>query len=172
MTPKPVRRGASRGLTVRPAADADIAIVTELRIALLGEHASNPIYRRLRADARTRARKLYLNQIRASDQVTLLAERRGTVVGILRCVHSIGYPILLPAAYGYVSSVYVRPEARRAGVLRALMDEAERWCRGRGLSEIRLHNAADNALSNATWDALGFDVVEHLRMRPLVPEAG
>ena len=160
-----VRRGAAGALTVRPAVDADIAVVTELRLALLAEHADNPIYRRLRPDVRTRARKLYLGQLRAADQVTLLAERRGAVVGILRCVHSVGYPILLPAAYGYVSSVYVRPEARRAGVLRALLDEAERWCRARGLGELRLHNAADNPLSNAAWDALGFGVVEHLRMR-------
>ena len=52
----------------------------------------------------------------------------------LRVVESIGSPLLEPARYAYVSSVYVRPESRRRGVLRALLAEAERWCRARGLS--------------------------------------
>jgi ribosomal protein S18 acetylase RimI-like enzyme len=47
------------------------------------------------------------------------------------------------------------------------MKEAEQWCSDRGLEEMRLHNAADNPLANAAWEALGFEVVEHLRVRSL-----
>ncbi|MGE5728623.1 MAG: hypothetical protein ACM34L_08490, partial [Gemmatimonas sp.] len=43
------------GLTVREATMADLAIVVELRLALLREHSENPIYRRLRPDAPARA---------------------------------------------------------------------------------------------------------------------
>ena len=60
--------------------------------------------------------------------------------------------------------MYVVPDARRAGVLTALLEQAVEWCRDRGLSEIRLHSAADHQLSNEAWDALGFRIVEHLRM--------
>ena len=79
-------------------------------------------------------------------------------------------PLLEPARYGYVASVYVRPTARRGGVLHLLMDAAEQWCREHGLDEVRLHNASDNPLANAAWDALGFQIAEHLRVRSL-PDA-
>jgi ribosomal protein S18 acetylase RimI-like enzyme len=163
----PATRAAVR---VRPATPDDLAVVVELRLALVTEHADNIIYGRTRRDMRARARQLYLGQLRSAREITLLAERDGSVVGILRCVDSAGHPLLHPDRYGYVSSVYVRPAHRRGGVLRALMDAAERWCRSRGLAEMRLHNAADNPLSNATWEALGFRIAEHLRVRPLAPE--
>jgi ribosomal protein S18 acetylase RimI-like enzyme len=82
-------------------------------------------------------------------------------------MESRGSPLLDPQRYGYVASVYVVPEARRAGVLRTLLAAAERWCAARGLDEMRLHTASDNDVGNAAWDALGFDVVEHLRIRPV-----
>src|SRR6476659_5206313 len=64
------------------------------------------------------------------------------VVAIIRCVESIGSPLLEPARYAYVSSAYVRPDVRRRGVLRSLLTEVERWCRPRGLEQMRLHNVA------------------------------
>jgi len=157
----------SAGITVRAATQHDLPIVLELRLALLHEHASSPIYSRLRSDAETRARSLFSTQLDAPSEVTLLAERDGQAIGILRCIESIGMPLLYPARYGYVSSVYVRPEVRRTGVVRALLAEAEEWCAARGLTELRLHNAAENEVANATWQSLGFEVVEHLRVRRL-----
>jgi aminoglycoside 6'-N-acetyltransferase I len=136
---------------------------------LLREHGGNPIYRRLRQDADRKARPLYAAQLRSTQEVIFLAERGGKTVGILRCVDTLGSPLLDPSRYGYVSSVYVRPAARRSGVLRALLEAAERWARGRGLTELRLHNAADNALAVAAWGELGFEVVEQLRLRPIPP---
>ena len=97
----------------------------------------------------------------------MVADVSGEIVGILRCIHSTGSPLLEPAQYAYVSSVYVVPKARERGVLRALLSSADVWCADRGLDEMRLHNAADNPLANAAWEALGFDVVEHLRVRSL-----
>lgn len=155
---------------VRQATPDDLPVVVELRLALVAEHADNIIYGRTRRDMRSRARHLYLSQLRSMREVTLLAERHDRVVGILRCVDSAGHPLLLPDRYGYISSVYVRPASRRHGVLSALMRAAEDWCRQRGIDELRLHNAADNPLSNAAWDAFGFQVAEHLRVRRLAPE--
>jgi ribosomal protein S18 acetylase RimI-like enzyme len=154
-------------MLIRPATPDDLPTVLELRLALLREHHRNRVYRRLRPDAEDRARRLFASQLAGTDQVIFLADCSGTTLGILRCVHSTGSPLLYPAHYGYVSSVYVRPEARRQGVLRALLEEAERWCRARGLTEMRLHNAAENAEANESWEALGFEVVEILRMKSL-----
>jgi ribosomal protein S18 acetylase RimI-like enzyme len=154
-------------VTVRPATERDLSVVVELRLALLHEHRSNLIYRRLRADAPARARRFFAAQLRSPNEVVLLAEVGEEVVGILRCVQSGGLPLLFPAQYGYISSVYVVPAARRRGVLRALLAEAAAWCKSRGLTEMRLHNPADSEVANAAWEALGFRIVEHLRVCPL-----
>jgi ribosomal protein S18 acetylase RimI-like enzyme len=161
------RHGPSEAVAVRPATERDLAAVVELRLALLHEHRTNLIYRRLRPDARARARRLFATQLRSPNEVILLAELGGEVVGILRCVQSSGLPLLLPAQYGYISSVYVLPSARRRGVLHALLAEAVAWCKARGLTEMCLHNVADSEVANAAWEALGFKIVEHLRVCPL-----
>lgn len=160
----PVTAGA---LTVRPATMSDLPRIVELRLALVREHTGNPIYSRLRPDAPDRARRLFAAQLRSPEEVIFLAERERQVVGILRCVQAGGLPLLFPATHGYISSVYVVPAVRRRGVLRALLDAAVDWCASRGLTELRLHNAADNPVANAAWEALGFQIVEHLRLRRL-----
>jgi GNAT superfamily N-acetyltransferase len=158
-------------LSVRPATLADLSTVVDLRIALLREHSNNAVYRRLRPDTPERARRLFASQIESEQEVTFLAERtrgeRCAIVGILRCVDAAGSPLLFPARYAYVASVYVVPDERRGGVLHALFAAAERWSRDRGLREMRLHNAADNEVAGHAWQALGFDVVEVLRIKEL-----
>jgi len=167
--PMPGTRAATPDsrLTVRRAGSADLPTIVALRMALLREHAHNAIYGRLRADAETRAARLFALQLRAENEVLFLAELDGECVGVLRCIDSTGSPLLEPAHYGYISSVYVVPPAREQGVLRALLAAADAWCADRALDEMRLHNAADNPLANAAWEALGFEVVEHLRVRRL-----
>lgn len=156
---------APPAVRVRQAGMRDLATVVELRLALLREHAANPLYAHLRDDAPERARRLFAAQLRSPNEIIFLAERADAVVGILRCVHTVGLPLLAPASHGYISSVYVRPEARRQHVLHVLLDAALDWCRARGLTEVRLHNAVENAAANAAWEALGFEIAEHLRVR-------
>lgn len=159
-------------ITVREATPSDLGVVVALRIALLREHAGNPVYGRLRADAPQRARPLFAGQLASTREVTFLAERAeraDPVVGILRCIESQGSPLLEPDRYGYIASVYVVPAARRTGVLHLLLDASVAWCERRGLDELRLHSAVDNVDGNGAWSALGFQIAEHLRVRPLRP---
>jgi aminoglycoside 6'-N-acetyltransferase I len=158
------------GPRVRPATARDLDAVVALRTALLREHPDHPIYGRLRSGIDRRARELFAAQIRSSTETILLADLAGETVGIIRCVESMGSPLLEPARYAYVSSAYVRPDVRRRGVLRALMAEVERWSRARGLDQIRLHNVAGSEGAERAWDALGFAVVEQVRLRSLAPE--
>jgi ribosomal protein S18 acetylase RimI-like enzyme len=73
------------GIRVRQATRADLDAVVALRLALLREHAGNPIYGRLRGDAARRARPIFAAQIDASTEATLLAVRpvadRGAATG-------------------------------------------------------------------------------------------
>lgn len=160
------RREKVPAVEVRRATVRDLETVVRLRLALLREYPGHAVYGRLRADAEVRAHTLYEAQLRGTSEIILLAERGKSTVGILRCVDTASSPLFQPERYGYVSSVYVEPAARRAGVLRLLLAEAERWCRSRGLTELRLHNVPGGDAERA-WSALGFSVVEQVRLKPL-----
>jgi GNAT superfamily N-acetyltransferase len=155
---------AARQVTVRRAALADLPTVVDLRLALLRENGDHPVYGQLRADARERAYDIFAAQLRSTNEVMFLAELRGTVVGIIRCVETLNSPLLHPDRYCYVSSVYVRPNARRRGVLKALLQRAREWCSDRGLTEMRLHNVPGGTAS-AAWSASGFAVMEEVRRK-------
>lgn len=152
---------------IRQATVKDLDSIVALRLALVREHSTNPVYKRLRADANERARSLYTSQLRSDHEAIFIAERGVSVIGVLRVVESAGSVILDPPRYGYVSSVYVKPDSRRRGVMKQLLAKAELWCLARGIDEMRLHSASDNPASNATWDALGFEIVEHVRLKPI-----
>lgn len=162
---------AAFGTRVREATTPDLDAVVDLRVALLREHPEHPIYGRLKTDVNARARELYRAQLRSPTESIFLAERSGVVVGILRCVESIGSPLLDPARYTYVSSVYVRPEHRRKGVLREMLAAAERWSVARGIDQMRLHNVAGSVEAESAWGALGFQVVEQVRVRAVSPRS-
>lgn len=146
---------------------ADAERIAELRLALLGEHSSNAIYSRVRRDAPSRAIDLTRDQLSRDHEVIFVATNGPRVVGVLRCIDQRGHRLLRPARFALISTVYVEPAVRRRGVLRSLMEAAVAWSRERGLTEMRLQNAIDNPLALAAWDALGFRVVEQIRLRPI-----
>jgi GNAT superfamily N-acetyltransferase len=150
---------------VRRATVADLAVVVELRLALLREYADHPVYGHLRHDVEERARPVFAQQIAAADQAIFLAERDGEIAGIARGADVKGSPLLQPDRYCYVTSVYVRPAHRHQGVLSALMDHVEEWARSRGLTQMRLHNSTLNETARAAWDQLGFAVNEEVRLK-------
>ena len=158
------------GLTVRRATISDLDVVVELRLALLREYAEHPVYGRLRPDAARRARPIFAMQLDSDNEVVLLAEKSGEAVGLVRCIEMISSPLLEPDRYCYLSSVYVRPDWRRKGVLNALFERAVSWCRGRGMTEMRLHNVGTRESTAAVWDKLGFEVVEQVRVRRIAPD--
>jgi ribosomal protein S18 acetylase RimI-like enzyme len=151
-------------VTVRRATPADLETVIALRVALLREYHDHPVYGRLRDDAETRARPTFAAQLSSPMEVMFLALHGDAAVGLIRCVDVPGAPMLLPDRYCYVSSVYVKPEFRRRGILRDMLAQAREWCRDHGLTEMRLHNVGTSSAAVGAWDALGFDVVEQVRV--------
>ena len=146
---------------------ADLDTIVALRLALLREYGDHPIYGRLRTDAEQRARPMFAAQLESTNEAIFIAEENDKPVGLLRCVESAASPLLIPDRYCYVSSAYVRPDCRRKGVLHELFERAVTWCRDRGLSEMRLHNVGTREASVAAWSALGFEVVEQVRVLKL-----
>jgi ribosomal protein S18 acetylase RimI-like enzyme len=151
-------------VNVRRASPADLETVIALRVALLREYQEHPVYGRLRTDAEARARPAFAAQLDSPAEAIFLAEENREAIGILRCVDVIGAPMLMPDRYCYVSSVYVKPAHRHRGVLRSMLETAERWCHERGLTEMRLHNVDTSDSAVGAWDALGFAVVEQVRL--------
>lgn len=58
---------------------------------------------------------------------------------------------------GWVYYLAVAPDARRAGLGRALMAAAETWLRERGVPKIQLMVRTGNEQAHAFYRALGFD---------------
>lgn len=163
--PDRVESSVPHGLVVRAATDADLEIVVALRLKLLTEESRSPLFAQPRNDAEEQARTLTRTQLASRTDVILLAVHDDVPVGLLRCAVSHAARLVRPARYGFVTSAYVEPAFRKRGVLRALVQEAEAWCRLRGLSELRLHCTVENAEGNAAWESLGYETVEVVRRR-------
>jgi ribosomal protein S18 acetylase RimI-like enzyme len=56
----------------------------------------------------------------------------------------------------YVAELYVRPERRRAGLGRALMEAAMQVARGRGADMIHLGTGESDTAARALYESLGF----------------
>jgi GNAT superfamily N-acetyltransferase len=152
-------------IAFRRATPDDIDAVLRLRLALLHEYPEHPIYGRLHPNAEALARPVFAAQLASGNEVVFLAERAEAAIGVLRAVEAAAAPFLVPDRYCYVSSVFVVPAFRRRGVLRGLLARAMEWASDRGLGELRLHSVGTRANASGAWDALGFDVVEQVRIR-------
>ena len=154
--------------SVRRATLSDLSAIVELRLSLLREYRDHPLYGNLRPDAQPRAEELFRAQLLSPNEAMFVAQADGRLIGVLRCADTPVSPLLFPERFCYVSSVFVRPDDRRKGVLRGLLNAAERWCAERGIDEMRLNNAIDSVAAHA-WQSLGFDVVEQVRRRAVSP---
>jgi ribosomal protein S18 acetylase RimI-like enzyme len=92
--------------------------------------------------------------------VVLLAEDVDGVAGLLRAG-------LRAGGVWYVSSAFVRPRARRRGVLRELLREAMREGAARGATRATLEVLADNDAGVSVWRAFGFEPVQLSMAAPL-----
>ena len=93
-----------------------------------------------------------------SNGVVLVGEVDGRVVGHLFLTFEQSPPFVRNEmrAYAYIAELFVRAEARRMGVARALLEEAERIARARGVSRIMVSAIAGNESAETTYDRAGF----------------
>jgi GNAT superfamily N-acetyltransferase len=162
-------RASGTRIVIRRASLADVPAVTALRLALLREEARNPLFANPHPDAARRALRLTRKELAATDQVMLLAIRDGAIVGLLRCRAVRRTPLVADSRHAVVTTVFVRPEFRRQGVLRELLRAADAWCRRRRLSGMRLQCALSNDTGRRAWESLGFKPAELLYLRPVPP---
>lgn len=62
----------------------------------------------------------------------------------------------------FLEGIYVAPDARRRGVARNLVVEAERWATSKGCKELASDARLENTASHAMHAALGFVETERV----------
>lgn len=138
-------------ISIRIAADDDVAVLANLRRTWNEEHAGGPI-----ADAGFDAAFRDWWAAERPDRTFFLVEVDGTPVGMA----NVKRYDRMPAAgrpsggwWGYVGNVFVRAEHRNAGIGRALMDELVTWASQAGMAHLRL---APSPLSKSFYEQLDF----------------
>lgn len=97
-------------------------------------------------------------RVAKSNGAALVAELDGRVVGHLYLTFETAPPFVRKElrAYAHIAELFVRAEARRMGVARALIQEAERIARERGVCCVTVGAIAGNSSAEATYERAGF----------------
>jgi GNAT superfamily N-acetyltransferase len=143
---------------VRPARPQEIDRVAALWGLITDHHAGlDPLFRmRSGVVAEGELRELLRALRRDPDVEIFVFDQAGTPEGM--CIVRIDRapPILEETERAEITDVGVRPEWRRRGVGRLLVEAAQTWVRERGVARIEIQVAAGNREGQAFWRALGY----------------
>lgn len=148
-------------IKIRPALTSDFeaycALVTEVDAL---HTAAEPLYFQ-DPGIPARSRDYFEGLLADPDKAVFLAEFGGAPAGYLHIEERkiAGPPILVSLRFAYVGDIVVAKAFQRQGLGMALMAEAERWARARGLLELRLNVRGFNASAAAFYEAQGFGVL-------------
>ena len=148
--------------TVRPGREADAARIALFNLRMAVETES------LRLDPTTVERGVKAALADAAKGRYLVAERGGEVVGCLMLTRE--WSDWRNGELSWVQSVYVDPEHRRRGVMRALFAAAEQSARDAGAVGVRLYVERENAAAQAVYRSLGMGETHYLVMEKALGE--
>lgn len=137
--------------------------------ALITEHHArlDPLFRMRRGPvAEGELRELLRALQRDPDTEILVYDQNGTPAGL--CIVRIDRapPILEETERAEITDLGVRPELRRRGIARRLVEEAQEWVRDRGVARIEIQVASGNHAGQAFWRAIGYaDLMDVLHKR-------
>ncbi|MDH3686544.1 MAG: GNAT family N-acetyltransferase [Myxococcales bacterium] len=144
------------GVVVRAADTRELDRLTELHALLVEHHGAHASFAPVPgAEAAVRA---HLGRAHADPAAALwVADAERPLVGFVLVRVLERPPLFAETRRGEVEALFVRPEARRAGVGRALAEAGVAWLREQGLGRVCLEVAAANPEGGAFWRALGFE---------------
>lgn len=153
------------GPKVRRAAPGDLDELVDLWLAIGRHHEPLDVSFALREGSRGEAHRLLGAWLRDPDAAAFVVGE-GVLEGICLVRVDRAPPIQRETERGLVSDVGVRPECRRRGVGRALVDAALAWVAERGVERVEVRVARGNPEGQAFWRALGFgDFMDVLHRR-------
>jgi ribosomal protein S18 acetylase RimI-like enzyme len=130
-------------MNLRVATEADLSRLKELWLAFEAEVPPPPY---LDADHEVEFREI---EAIVKKDVAVLAERDGEAIGFTLAR-------MKGARLGYVSDLYVIPDARRERVAQALTREAVRILRAQGAEAVQLEVLVDNGAARSVYERWGF----------------
>jgi len=153
-----------RALLVRRARDSDRAALDALWRSVDALHAELlPGYFR-RAHSPARPDSFVEEALDSRDQTLLVAEIGGEVIGL---VHVEIYdtpplPVMVPRRRAHIEDIVVEKRLQREGIGRRLMEEAARWAREQGATQVVLTVWRGNAAAQKFYESLGYKEVSRV----------
>lgn len=148
-------------IKVRRARPADREAVIPLWAGMMRLHHELDSRFRPAANAESLFREGFARLVNDRHTCVLVAEQDGALAGYIVGTIRVTHELLEPRFVGYVTDISVRPDARRAGIGRALVLELKAWYRERRIDVVLLRAASRNPTSLGFWEAMGWS--EHMR---------
>lgn len=142
-------------LSIRKADPADVAVVGEFNrlLALESEHKT--------LDAAVLAAGVAAGLADANKSVYFLAEEDGAAIG--QIMYTREWSDWRNGWFWWIQSVYVKAEARRRGVFRALYEHVHQAARADGqVIGLRLYVEQANRIAQETYRRMGMDAAGYL----------
>ena len=152
---------------VRPANADDLDELVAMWAQYMRGHALNPAYRRLRPTALADRRRVFARLIEEATSEVFVIEGGGGCDGMISVRLEENETYFNPPLYVRIQTPFVRPDARRQGNLKRLLEAAYEWGRTWEVEELRLYMGADNMIGNAVAEEYGFEAIEIVRRKPL-----
>ena len=98
--------------------------------------------------------------VEAGDVEVLAARTEDRILGVT----VLAYRLSIPAGglFASIEDLYVRPEARRQGVARALLEAADERCASRGISYVEVQ--VEDQLAETFYNTLGYEPERGVRV--------
>jgi GNAT superfamily N-acetyltransferase len=150
---------------LRPATAGDIEIILEQRVAMYRDMG----YRDARQLERVRqvSREYFTEALPGGGYYSVLAEVEGAGVvgggGVVVAPWPGSIERLQPRR-PWILNVYVRPEYRRRGIARSILQALLDWCRVQGFDCVCLHASDEGRL---LYEQLGFQPTNEMRLNLL-----
>lgn len=149
---------AAEPLLIRPAGTSDVPALVEQFLGL--NRHEEPLIGNRRIDPAGAALSLEaaLDRVARCQGHALLATWDGAPVGHLFMTFEQDAPYVREALrpFAQITELFVREEARRRGIATALIAEAERLARARGMQRLMIGVLVGNALAEPLYRRLGF----------------
>jgi GNAT superfamily N-acetyltransferase len=159
MTPQ-INKGR---VSIRPATSSDSATLVEFRLAMLADMFGEEMSSKVDPRAFREANERWIDEHFGRDFIAWIADLDGKPVasaGLIWFDHAPG-PANPIGREAYILNVYTRPEARRMGLARALMERLVEEARTAGVRRIWLRASDDG---RPLYESMGFRAANYLEL--------
>lgn len=164
-------------LEMLPVQETDIAALVELFLLVERQHEQYwPLRWALRPDVQDRYTRWIASNRANPDWLFVIARHKtnsagdtfaGEVIGGLAAAINQEIPIYQFTHYAFIHDLAVRPDVRRHGVGRTLIEYARKWAGEKGVNQLRLMAAESNDPAKALFGKCGFRTTYNEMVLPI-----